>query len=64
MGMKDISLIDKMNVTFIALTVTAFHHFLSAWITGEIRVPPELGPGGGAQCERDTRNNHHAVNNG
>jgi hypothetical protein len=63
MGMKDRSLIDKINPTFIALTATAIHHCLSAWKTGEFRVPPEFGPGGGAQRKCDTRNINHAVNN-
>ena len=63
MGMKDRSLIDKINPTFIALTTTAIHHCLSAWKTGEFRVPPEFGPGGGAQRKCDTRNINHAVNN-
>jgi len=62
--MKDRSLIDKINPTFIALTATAIHHCLSAWKTGEFRVPPEFGPGGGAQRMCDTRNIHHAVING
>jgi len=63
MGMKDRSLIDKINPTFIALTATAIHHCLSAWKTGKFRVPPERDPGGGAQCKWDTRNIDHAVNN-
>jgi len=63
MGMKDRSLIDKINPTFIALTATAIHHCLSAWKRGEFRVPPEFGPGGGAQHKCDTRNINHAVNN-
>jgi hypothetical protein len=61
--MKDRSLIDKINPTFIALTATAIHHCLSAWKTGEFRVPPQFGPGGGAQRKCDTRNINHAVNN-
>ena len=61
--MKVKSLIDKINPTFIALTATAIHHCLSAWKTGEFRVPPEFGPGGGAQRKCDTRNINHAVNN-
>jgi len=63
LGMKDRSLIDKINLTFIALTATAIHHCLSARKTGEFRVPPEFGPGGGAQFMCNTRNIHHAVNN-
>jgi hypothetical protein len=63
MGMKDRSLIDKMNPTFIALTATDIHHCLSAWNTGEFRVQPECGPGGGAQCKCDTRNINQAVIN-
>jgi len=61
--MKDRSLIDKINPTFIALTEPAIHHCLSACKTGEFRVPPEFGPGGGAQRQCDTRNINHAVNN-
>jgi len=63
MGMKDRSLIHKINPTFIALTATPIHHCLSAWKTGEFRVPPEFGPGGGAQRKCNTRNINHAVNN-
>jgi len=63
MGMNDRSLIDKINPTFIALTAMAIHHCLSAWKTGKLRVPPEFGPGGGAQRKCDTRNINHAVNN-
>jgi len=63
MGMKDRSLIDKISPTFIALTVTAIHHCLLVWQAGEFRVPPEFGPGGGAQRKCDTRNIHHAVYN-
>jgi len=63
MGMKDRSLIDKINPTFVALTATAIHHCLSAWKTGEFRVPPECGPGGGAQRKWNTRNINHAVDN-
>jgi len=61
--MKDSSLIDKINPTFITLTATAIHHCLSARKIGEFRVPPEFGPGGGAQCKCDPRNINHAVKN-
>ena len=60
--MKDTSLIDEINPTFIVLTATVIHHRLSTWNTGEFRVPPEFGPGGGAQRKCDTRNTNHAVN--
>jgi len=63
MGMKDRSLIDKINPTFITLTSTAIHHCLSAWNTGELTVPPEFGTGGVAQHRCDTRNIDHAVKN-
>jgi len=63
MGMKDISLIDEINRTFNALTAMATHHCLSAWKKGVFRVPPEFGPGGGAQHQCDTRNIIHAVYN-
>jgi len=62
MGMKDRSLIDKINRPFIALTTTAIHHCLSAGKTGKFRVPPEFGPGGGAQRKCVTRDINHAVN--
>jgi len=62
MGMHDKSFIDKINPTFIALTATAIHHCLLAWITGEFKVPPRFGPGGGAQCKCDTRNINQAGN--
>jgi len=63
MGMKDRSFIDKINPTFIALTATPIHHCLSAWKTGEFRVLPEFGTGGGAQRRCDTRIINHTVNN-
>jgi hypothetical protein len=63
MGMKDRLLIDKIKLTFIALTAMAMHHCLSAWKTGEFRVQPEFGPGGGAQRKCNTRNINHVVNN-
>jgi len=63
MWMKDRWISDLINPTFIALTATAIHHSLSAWATGQFRVPPEFGPGGGAQCKCNTRNIHPAVNN-
>jgi hypothetical protein len=47
MGIQDRSLIDIINPTLIALTMSAIHHFLLAWKTGEFRVLPEFGPGGG-----------------
>jgi len=61
--MKDRLLIDTINPTFIALTPTAIHHCLLACKTGEFRVPPEFGPGDGAQCKCNRRNINHAVNN-
>jgi len=63
MGMKDRSLIHRINPTLIALTATAIHHYLSAWKTGKFRVPPELDQGGGAQRKCNTRNINHVVNN-
>jgi hypothetical protein len=63
MGMKDTSLIDKINPTFMALTATDIHHSLLAWKTGEFRILPELGPGGGAQRKWEIRNIYHVVNN-
>ena len=63
MGMKDRSLSDKINLTFIALTATAIHRCLSAWNTAEFRVPSAFGPGGRTQLKCDTRNIDDAVNN-
>jgi hypothetical protein len=63
MGMKDRSLIDKINPTLIALTATTIHHCLSAWKTGEFRVLSEFGPGGRAQRKCNTRHISHVVNN-
>jgi len=60
--MKDISLIDEINPTLIALTKTAIHHCPLAWKPGECRVEREFGPGGGAQHSCDTSNINHAVN--
>jgi len=60
--MKDRSLIDTINPIFIALTARAIHHCLSASQTMKFWVPPEFGPGGGAQRKCDTRNIKHAVN--
>jgi len=60
--MKDKSVIYKINPTFIALTVTAIHQCQAVWNTGEFRVPPVFGPGGGAQRECNTSNINHVVN--
>jgi hypothetical protein len=51
MGMKDASLIDIIKTTFNALTAMAINHCQSAWTTGEFKVPPVFGAGGGAQCK-------------
>jgi len=61
MGMKDTSLIDELNPTFIALTATTIHCCLLAWKIGKFWVPPEFGLGGGAQPKCDRRNINHAV---
>jgi len=61
MGMKHRSLIEKINPTFIVLNTTPMHHYLSSWKTGECRVPPEFGPGGGALSKCDLGNIKHAV---
>ena len=60
--MKDWSLIDKISPAFIALTATPIHQCLSAWNTGEWRVPLEFVLGGGAQCKCNTTNNNNAFN--
>jgi hypothetical protein len=56
-------LIDKINPTFIDLTATAIHHCLSPWNTGQFRITPEFGPGGGVQRKCNTRTINHLVNN-
>jgi len=61
-GIKDRSLIDKINLTLIALTASAMQHCLLAWKLGEFTVRPEFGPTSETQCQCDTRNIHHAVN--
>jgi len=61
--MKDTSVIDSINPTFIALCATAINHCLSAWEPGEFRILPELGPGGGAQRKWNTRIIQQVVNN-
>jgi len=62
MGMKDRSLIDKINPIFIALTAMVINNYVLAWKTGEFRVPAEFSPGGGVQCKCHTRNINDAVN--
>jgi len=60
--MKDRSLIDKINPTFIALSGTAIHRCLSARTIGVLRVLPEFGLGGETQRKCDTGNINHPVN--
>jgi len=61
--MKDRSLIEIIKQTLIALTATAIKHCLLAWKTRKVRVPPGLGPRGGAQWKCNWTNNNHMVNN-
>jgi hypothetical protein len=63
MGMKDRSLINKINQTFITLTTTAIHHCRSVCKTDEFRVQPGFGTGGEVQRRCDTKNIKYAVNN-
>jgi len=63
MGTNDWLLIDTFNPTFIALTVMAILHSLSAWYTGDFRVPAVYAAGGGAKCKCDRRYITHAVKN-
>jgi len=63
MGMEDKSLIDKINLTLVALTAMVIHHCLASWKTGEFRVPPEFGPAGGAKRMCNRRNINPLVNN-
>jgi len=63
MGTKDRSSIEKMNPSYIALTVTAIHHCLLAWKTGKIMVQPEFGLGGWAQHKCNSRDFNHKVHN-
>jgi len=60
--MQDGSFIAEINLTSLALTGMAIHHGLSAGTTGNVKVPPEFGPGGGPQCKCDTRNINRLVN--
>jgi hypothetical protein len=62
MGMKDRSLIDKINPIFIALTAMAIHNYVLAWKPSKFRVPAEFSRGGEVQCKCDTRNINGAVN--
>jgi len=41
---------------FIDLTTMAIHHCVSVSKTGYFRVPPEFGPGCGANCNSHARN--------
>ena len=61
--MKDQLLIDAINPTCIDLTATASNHYLSVRNTGEFRVLGKFGPGDGVQCQCDSRNINHLVNN-
>jgi len=45
MGMKDTSLIDKIDPTFSTLTTMAIQYCLFAWNTDKFRIPPVAGPG-------------------
>jgi len=59
--MRDISSNDKINLTFIDLTVTAIHHCLLAWKLPKFRVPLEFSLEVGAQRKCDTTNINHTV---
>jgi len=57
------SFIHKVNLTFITHSMTTSRHQLSAWKTGECRVPPDFGRGGVEQCHWDTTNSNRARKN-
>ena len=61
--MKDRSLIDYINPTFLALTTMGINHCLSACNNVESSVPQEFCPGGEAQRKRDSKNIYHSFNN-
>jgi len=61
MGMNDKYLIDKIDLTFIALTTMARHHCLSAWETDKFMVLPQFGPEGKSLSIRDNRTINHVV---
>ena len=63
MEMKDRSLIDEINLTFVAFSAMAIHHSLLAWKTGQFQVSPGYRPAGGAQRKCHTTNIHLPVNN-
>jgi hypothetical protein len=43
-GMKDRSLNDEINQTFIALTARSIHYCLLAWNPVEFSIPPQFIP--------------------
>jgi len=59
--MKDRSCIQKINPSFIAITLMGISYCLSALKSGEFWVPGEFGPGGGAHRKWDTKNINDAV---
>lgn len=61
--MNHSSSIVKISPTFIPLAAVAIHHYQPAWKTGQFRVPPGFGPGGGAPHKCNTRNIDRVVNN-
>jgi len=63
MGMRDRSLLEQLNQTINALTITAIHHCLSAWNPDKFRVPPDIGWGSGRQHKCDTQTITSPVNN-
>jgi len=62
MGMKDRSLIEIINLSFIALTATVIHHCLLACKPGNFMVPLMFGPGGRAHRRCHTSNHDQVVN--
>jgi len=61
--MKVRSLIHKINLILISLTMMAIYHCLLASKPGEFSVPPEIVPGGGAPHTGGTRIINHSDDN-
>jgi hypothetical protein len=62
MGVNEGLLVDEIDPTFIAPTMTAIHHCLSVLNAFQFRVLPVVGPGGTAHHIHNTRIINQVVN--
>jgi hypothetical protein len=62
-GIKDWSLIDTINLTFLTLTTTAIHNCQLPMKSAKLRVPLEFNPWGGEQHNCNTSSKTQADNN-